>query len=441
MNQTISFIIKNLLCVLEIYMLSIFLNTMFLKRVSTKRWFVYLIAAACIQNIINLSNIPSLNFIGVSILLFVFSILVFKITIKTAFVYTAIYYIVFACGRELAFEMLYRFLTESFPRIERIFSYADGMFFYLPEYLLSFLFLLYLRKYLKKIEISKTGNFEWYLLIMPVSSLLILFSFAYMDFPDEKYLQILICCGAFLLYFSNAVVFIILAHFTQTMNKIKTAELSLLKKDMEKQNFENIAKINDVYRKYMHDVHHYFNQFKSLASSGKNGTIVDIIDSWESNLKREESNRLYTGSAVVNSLLSGCYDNAKDKRIEIDIFVEDALDLDFIEDVDKISMFGNLLDNAVEAAEKCEEGSRKINIKMFMGSKYFLVFKIENTWMKKPQRDREKLLSTKKNSENHGLGIGISRGLAQKYGGNLELDEQGDWFIAILTVAKPDTAR
>lgn len=435
MNQTISVMINFLLCILEIYMLNIFLSAIFLKRLSRRRWFVCFIVAACIQYSINRLGMPSLKFVAVPVLHFVFSMLVFEITARKAFVYTAIYYIVFACGRETAFEMLYRLLVETVPRLEIVLSFADRTFFYLLEYLLSFLFLLYLRKYMKEIEIRETGSFEWYLLVMPVSSVLILVSFIYMDFPNEKYLQILMCCGAFLLYFSNAVIFIILAHFTQAMNRIRVAKLSLLKKDMEKENFENIIKVNDVYRKYMHDVHQYFYQFKSLASSGENGAIIDIIDGWENNLKREESNRLYTGSAVVNSLLSRCFDNAKEKQIEIDIFVEDALDLDFIQDVDKISMFGNLLDNAVEAAEECEEGSRKINIKMFMGSKYFLVFKIENTWTKKLRRDGKKLLSTKKDSGNHGLGIGISRELVQKYGGSLELEEQGDWFIATLTIA------
>lgn len=436
MNQVISLIIHFLLCALEIYMLNVFLDAMFLKRLSIRRWFVYFIVASCIQFSINIQGILSLNFVAISIMYFAFSLLVFDITVKKAFVYTAIYFIVFVCGRETASEMLYRLLVETFPRLGIVISFADGMFFYMLEYLLSYFFLLYLRRYIKEIDIREGNSIDWYLLIMPISTVLILFSFIYMDFPDEKYLQILICCGAFLLYFSNVVVFIILAHFTQAMNRIKVAELSLLKKDMEKENFENITKLNDVYRKYMHDVHRYFYQFRSLASSGETGTIIDIIDSWENNLKHEESNKLYTSSAVVNSLLSGCHDKAIKKQIEIDILVEDALNLDFIQDVDKISMFGNLLDNAVEAADECEEGNRKIEIKIFMGNAYCLVFRIKNTWTKKPCKDGSKLLSTKKDSGNHGLGIEIVRELAQKYRGSLELEGDGEWFVATLMIAR-----
>lgn len=436
MNQTFSLMINFLLCALEIYMLNIFFDAMFLKRVSRKQWLMCFVAAAFIQYGINFQGIPMLNFAGGSALFFFFSMLVFKITVKKAFIYTSIYYIVFACGREMAFEMLYRLLTDSFPWIERIFSLANGTIVYAVESLLAFLFLLYLRKYMKKIEIKEDGSFDWYLLVVPVSSALILFCFVYMDFPNEKYLQILMCYGAFFLFFSNAVVFIILARFTQVMNRVKIAELSLLKKDMEKENFENVVKMNDLYRKYMHDIHRYFYQFKSLALSGENKAIVDIVDSWENNLKKEESNKLYTGSPVVNSLLSRCYDNAKERRIEINILVEDGLNLDFIQDVDKISMFGNLLDNAVEAAAKCEVGNRKIDIKMFMGNKHILVFRIENTWTKELHMDGKKLLSTKKDSGNHGLGIGISRELAQKYGGILEWEEKEEWFVTTLMTAR-----
>ena len=328
--------------------------------------------------------------------------------------------------------MLYRLLNDSFSWMESILSFANGAIFYVVEYLLSFFFLLFLRKYMKKIEIGENSSFDWYLLLMPFSSVMILFCYAYIEFPDKIYLQILMCFGAFLFYFANAAVFIILAHFTQMMNRVKIAELSLLKKDMEKENFENIVKLNDIYRKKMHGIHQYFNQFRRLAISGEYETIVDIVDSWEDNLKKESSNKLYTGSPVINSLLSGCYDSAKERGIEITIFVEVGLNLDFIQDVDKISMFGNLLDNAVEAAAECKEGNRKINIKMYMGNRNMLVFLIENTSTKNLRVDGEKLLSTKKDSGNHGLGFGISRELAQKYGGTLEWEEQGEWFVTTL---------
>ncbi|MCM1251938.1 MAG: ATP-binding protein [Clostridium sp.] len=436
MNYMISFLINVLLCILEVYMLEIFFGAMFTRRVGEKRFLLYCGGAICIMIAVNLLKNPMLNFVALPVLFFVFAKLAFEIAGTKAFVYVVIYYIIFAGEREMAFEMLYRFLLATFPRLEGILPFANAMFFYVGEYLLSFLFLLYLRKYLREITVREENNFEWYLLVMPVSSVLILFSFVYMDFPNEKILQIMVCGGAFLLYFSNAVIFIILAHFTQVMNRVKIAEMALLKRDMEKENFENTEKTNEVYRRYMHDIHKYFYQFRSLALTGEAEAIVEIIDGWETNLKKEKENKRYIDSPVMNSLLSGCYERAKEKRIEIDIFVEDALDVSFIQDADKISMFGNLLDNAIEAADECKEGERKINIEMYMGNKYMLVFKIENTWKQEIQMEGDRLLSTKKDSKNHGLGLKIARELAQKYNGSLEWEMQEEWFVTMLMIAR-----
>lgn len=435
MSQAVALGINFFICGLEIYMLDIFLSAIFEKRVSRRKYIIYFIGVVCTICGINMLANPMLNFLAVPALFFTFSMLIFQISAHKSFVYSVLYYIVFACGREMAFEMLFRFFEETLPWVRLILSFFNGMPFYAMEYILSFLFLLYLGKYMKKIEIREDGNFDWYLLVMPISSIMILFSFVYMDFPKEKYLQILMCCGSFLLYFSNAVIFIILAHFTQVMNQVKTAELYVLKRDMEQDNFENVTKMNEVCRKYMHEMHKYFYEFKSLAVEGETTTIVNIINDLEGSLEREASSKLYTDNAVVNTLLSRCYDSARERQTEIDIFVEDRLNLDFIQDVDKISMFGNLLDNAVEAAAQCAEGNRKIHIKIFMGNKHFLIFRIENTWVKKLRTEGGKLLSTKKDSRNHGLGIGISRELAQKYGGSLELEEQGEWFIVTLMIA------
>lgn len=435
MSQVVGLVVKLFLCTLNIYMLDIFFSTMFIKRVTRKVFFICFICADWIMFGINLPGNTILNFMAVPVLFFGFAMIVYRIRMYKAIVYTVLYYVVFICERELAFEMLYRFLIKTVPQAKNILLYMNGSFFYIVEYSLSFLFLLYLVKYMKEIKIREIDKFDWYLLIMPVSSILMLFSFAYMDFPNEKYLQVMMCGGTFFFYFSNAAIFIILAHFTQVMNQVKTAELYVLKKDMEQENFENVTKMNEVYRKYMHDINRYFYQFKSLALEGETKTIINIINDLEGSLEREAENRVYTGSAVINTLLSRCYDSAKEQKTEIDIFVEEALDLDFIQDVDKISMFGNLLDNAIEAAAQCEEGNRKICIKMFMGNKHFFIFRIENTWTKKLRAEGGKLLSTKKDSRNHGLGLGISRELAQKYGGSLELEEQGEWFIVTLMIA------
>jgi len=100
-----------------------------------------------------------------------------------------------------------------------------------------------------------------------------------------------------------------------------------------------------------------------------------------------------------------------------------------------ISMFGNLLDNAIEAAEKCESGKRNVKIKVFMGTNYFLIFNIENSYNVKIKKDGDRFLTSKADSKHHGLGIGIVMSLAEKYGGSLNLVQKEELFVTTLTIS------
>lgn len=54
-------------------------------------------------------------------------------------------------------------------------------------------------------------------------------------------------------------------------------------------------------------------------------------------------------------------------------------------------------------------------------------------------QDREKhtlLRTTKADAENHGFGIANVRDIAQKYGGLLYIEQDGERFVAILTISK-----
>jgi two-component system sensor histidine kinase AgrC len=117
------------------------------------------------------------------------------------------------------------------------------------------------------------------------------------------------------------------------------------------------------------------------------------------------------------------------------IFVEKFIKTDFLSDADIISMFGNLLDNALEASLKCDTGNKKVNVKLFMGNNFFLIFHIENTFSVSAKRDGTRLISTKDDEKTHGLGIGIVSNLAEKYGGSLTLEEKGDIFITTLAIS------
>lgn len=81
-------------------------------------------------------------------------------------------------------------------------------FFFVIDYILKYFYLLAIERPLKKLEIKKEQKFAWYLIVIPISTIIILSSFMYMEFPVGYLQQVLISVGGLLLYFSNAVIFL-----------------------------------------------------------------------------------------------------------------------------------------------------------------------------------------------------------------------------------------
>lgn len=422
-------------CGADIYMLNRFFSALFETRWKGKKRILASAVIIIMIYLINSFGSMLLNFVMVSLFCYLYAITLFKISLTNGLVYIIIYYATFAGGKEVSFELLYRLLSNISPYYIAPWFESGGIYFLLVEYIAGFLFLLFIEKFIKKINISNNNNFSWYLLILPVVSLMITSSFLYMDFPDSIIMQIFICGGAFLLFFANAAIFIILERYTAVLDKVKYAELSTVKREMENEHFQNILKINDHYQCFMHDINSYFSSFRILALSGESKKIVEIIDELKGKIREETIDVLYNGNPVLNAILLERVSRAKEKEIELNLFIEKFLKIDFVSDADLISMIGNLLDNALEATERCSRENRKVDVKLFMGTNYFLILHIENSFVVSAKRNGTQLISTKEDSSHHGLGIGIVMALAEKYGGTLHLEEKDEVFVTTLTLS------
>ena len=89
-------------------------------------------------------------------------------------------------------------------------------------------------------------------------------------------------------------------------------------------------------------------------------------------------------------------------------------------------MYGNLLDNAIEACRKLPAEERYIRL----DSKYsegMLLLIVENS---KTVEENPTLHTTKRNKELHGRGISSVRMVIEKYSGTLNFEDKGNLFEA-----------
>ncbi|WP_026890722.1 sensor histidine kinase [Lacrimispora aerotolerans] len=421
-------------CAADVYMLYRFFNSIFRQKWIGKKRIVSSVITALLIFFENAIGNVSLNFIFVPLFCYIYVILSFKVSITNAMAYIIIFF-TFVGGREVLFELLYRVLINVMAIYIPPWFTAGGVYFLLVEYIVGFLFLLYIERYIIKLNIRNDNVFSWYLLIVPILTLMTLTSFSFIDFSNSGIVQVFVFICSILLYLTNAIIFIILEKYTDVLNKVQYAELITVKRDMENEYFQNILKINQHYQCLMHDINSYFNSFRLLAINGENKKIIEIIDELKGKIDEETSDVIYCGSPVLNAVILERVSKAKEFGVTLSIFVEKFIKTDFLSDSDVISMFGNLLDNALEASSRCKQGNRVVNAKLFMGTNFFLIFYIENTFSISAKREGTRLLSTKADDKHHGLGIGIVSNLAEKYGGSLTLEEKGDTFVTTLAVS------
>lgn len=149
--------------------------------------------------------------------------------------------------------------------------------------------------------------------------------------------------------------------------------------------------------------------------------------------------KTFSSSRIINALFNEKESTAQNVGVKIDFNVEINVDLLFIKDTDIISMFGNLIDNAVRAAKDNHDEDRIVYVQLFETDGNFIMFTVENKFSGEIIRSNEKYISTKKNESGvHGLGLESSERLASKYGGflDLDVDEEKKIWLSSLSIQK-----
>lgn len=120
----------------------------------------------------------------------------------------------------------------------------------------------------------------------------------------------------------------------------------------------------------------------------------------------------------------------KNKEIEFDY--EITCGAIHIEDMDLNTVVSNLLDNAIEASEKCEINQRRIVFKI-KDVKQFVAIECSNTCKMKQAGKKHIFQTTKENKEEHGYGIENIKETVEKYGGQAEFTcEEGIFHVKIM---------
>ena len=177
-------------------------------------------------------------------------------------------------------------------------------------------------------------------------------------------------------------------------------------------------------RQGRHDLRHHILSMETLVNDGD----IDGLRSYLKEIGEKyqlEGALIYCSNTTVNGVLTFFGEQAKKEGIEYRINIGIPEDI-HVAKTDLSILFGNLMENAVEACSRQRSGDRKILVRGQTAQNTF-AFTIDNTYESIPTRDRQGRFRSMKHS---GTGIGTEsvKNIVSRYNGVIEFETKGDLF-------------
>lgn len=278
-----------------------------------------------------------------------------------------------------------------------------------------FKFILYLNK---AYNLSKK---EWLLfaLVMLVTWLeIVLFNKAAIQFKDIK---------LYMLYASllALVINILSYYFIMRINKETklNTELTLLKMQYEnvKETEENLTTLYESTYSLKHDLEKHFIAIRTTAEQNNNKSIIEYVDSIINKYYKYAHKMVFTNNKIFNAIINTRLEICQHKEINAKIKVENDV-LNNVKNEDIVVLFGNILDNAIEAAEKTTD--KFISLEIQKQGVYISIY-MENSFdgLFDPE-----LKSRKNGKQEHGIGMKNVRKIVEEYNGMMKCFSERNMF-------------
>ncbi|MCI6638465.1 MAG: GHKL domain-containing protein, partial [Lachnospiraceae bacterium] len=183
-------------------------------------------------------------------------------------------------------------------------------------------------------------------------------------------------------------------------------------------------------RRLRHDYRHQLTVLKEYASSGKTQEIMEYLSQLEKAIPSRKDIR-YTENPVVNAVVSYYAGAAEETGASVKINISLPSELSRSVEQNLCVVFGNLLENAVEAEERIEKSGENVEKKVSLSAVMHmdhLVIHMENSMVGKPRKWGQFYISSKR--EEVGIGLTSIANIAALYGGNAEFRCEQNRFIS-----------
>lgn len=195
-----------------------------------------------------------------------------------------------------------------------------------------------------------------------------------------------------------------------------------------RQSRESIELIN----RKCHDLKHQIALLRSMETPQQREAFLDEMEQDIQNYEAQNK----TENPVLDTVLTGKSLYCAKHQIQLTT-VADGKALQFMDVVDICTVFGNLLDNAIEYELTIPNKELRLIHLEVSTRRGFLFVRCENHFEGQLVLEQGLPRTTKSDENYHGYGLKSIRYTARKYGGSMTVAQEGDWFVATLLIPIP----
>lgn len=183
---------------------------------------------------------------------------------------------------------------------------------------------------------------------------------------------------------------------------------------------EKLATYNEI-QQMKHDIHNHL----ILAKDEKYlSQLEEIFDDY--------NNIFDTGNSILDILLKE--KNVEAKESNINLVVNANASVNHINDIDICILFGNLLDNAIEASRALNNCDKQVNITICNMQEFLFISVSNDIGNAKINIKNNHIETTKKDKKKHGIGLKGVENTVRKYNGQFNLTVRDNRLFADILI-------
>ena len=306
-----------------------------------------------------------------------------------------------------------------------------GVLVIIASRIILFLFLIIIKRIsvIKKKNVIDMSNKEWLqFLIFPIFTLItvIVMTNSMVTSYHEDIVNVYYVI-AIVLIVLNMVVFHLINEILENSQRIREADVLKQQSIGQLELYNSLRKNYDIQRKRTHEYKNQIMCIDSLLKKKNYNKLEEYINSIFDKLDGQ-LDMVDTNNEVVNAVINAKYYEALQNDV---LFILKINDLSHIKvsDEDIVTILSNLLDNAIEAAGRCEIDKRTVGIKLLYEDDV-LSIAVSNSYKTEPEIMEDGYMRTiKDDKEQHGLGIRNVVATLEKYNAEYIIDYKNGEFV------------